>query len=297
MNRSSTTKSVYTPGFTLIELLVVIAIIAILAAILFPVFAQAREKARATTCLSNLKQWGMAAQQYMEDYDERYVPSYMMGYPSTPTASTYRNWTTIEWWDDLLQPYVKSRGVDICPDRQFVEPATQADDQWATVGGQKVKLMSYIVNDMNVFDTYGNAQENAWENDNYPPGYPTTTNPGPRCHFGFQDENFVTDCHWQRGCSVPDAWIATPSDVIWIMDTPYDPPQFTDTSDELWANWDSDWNTQSWVYDTNAWTIHQGGFSAVFADGHAKWEHHGTTKLCEYTIQDDCATTPPNGNG
>src|SRR5437016_11167401 len=59
-------------GFTLIELLVVIAIIAILAAILFPVFAQAREKARQTTCVSNCKQWGVAFMMYLQDYDETY---------------------------------------------------------------------------------------------------------------------------------------------------------------------------------------------------------------------------------
>src|SRR6187551_3779481 len=91
-------------GFTLIELLVVIAIIAILAAILFPVFAQAREKARAATCLSNLKQVGMATRMYTQDYDEVLVPSYL-----------YNSTTTWKWWWDLLQPYVKNMDVFVCP--------------------------------------------------------------------------------------------------------------------------------------------------------------------------------------
>src|SRR5690348_3498076 len=68
-------------GFTLIELLVVIAIIAILAAILFPVFAQAREKARQTACLSNLKQIGLGTMMYAEDYDETYFSGWMWGAP------------------------------------------------------------------------------------------------------------------------------------------------------------------------------------------------------------------------
>ena len=63
-------------GFTLIELLVVIAIIAILAAILFPVFAKAREKARTSSCASNLKQLGLAAMMYVQDYDEKFFPRY-----------------------------------------------------------------------------------------------------------------------------------------------------------------------------------------------------------------------------
>ena len=72
-------------GFTLIELLVVIAIIAILAAILFPVFAQAREKARQSACLSNQKQIGVALSLYIQDYDEM-----------TPSAQTYGRWWTLD---------------------------------------------------------------------------------------------------------------------------------------------------------------------------------------------------------
>lgn len=85
-------------GFTLIELLVVIAIIAILAAILFPVFAQAREKARQSMCISNCKQLCMGTMQYVQDYDETF-PKGWHGYP----AAIY--------WNTVIQPYIKNGEV------------------------------------------------------------------------------------------------------------------------------------------------------------------------------------------
>src|SRR5438132_14163411 len=85
------------PAFTLIELLVVIAIIAILAAILFPVFAQARAKARQATCASNMRELGTAFMMYVQDYDERYPPT------DYDDASGTR-WT----WFQLVDPYIKA---------------------------------------------------------------------------------------------------------------------------------------------------------------------------------------------
>lgn len=91
-------------GFTLIELLVVIAIIAILAAILFPVFAQAREQARKTSCLSNNKQNGLGVLMYVQDYDE------------TMPFTTVDDWSGFFTWQDLVQPYSKNWGIMIDPD-------------------------------------------------------------------------------------------------------------------------------------------------------------------------------------
>lgn len=109
-------------AFTLIEMLVVIAIIAILAAILFPVFAQARAKARQASCLSNCKQIGLATMMYVEDYDELFYPHrFNSGTDSNPflqlggnnyISGAARNKT---FWISLLQPYVKNYQLFECP--------------------------------------------------------------------------------------------------------------------------------------------------------------------------------------
>ncbi len=103
-------------AFTLIELLVVIAIIAILAAILFPVFAQAREKARQTSCLSNMKQIGLGMMQYVQDYDETYSTAYYHNAFNPASGGTSLGYTH---WSFLLQPYIKSDQIWVCPSDQF----------------------------------------------------------------------------------------------------------------------------------------------------------------------------------
>jgi len=109
-------------GFTLIELLVVIAIIAILAAILFPVFARAREKARMASCQSNLKQMALGVLMYAQDYDEITCGAY--GNSSGNPAGSLRpplppgpvtNWTHWWAWCDMVYPYVKNNQLFVCP--------------------------------------------------------------------------------------------------------------------------------------------------------------------------------------
>jgi prepilin-type N-terminal cleavage/methylation domain-containing protein/prepilin-type processing-associated H-X9-DG protein len=100
-------------GFTLIELLVVIAIIAILAAILFPVFAQAKEAAKKTSCSMNMRQMGMAIMMYTGDWEDVYSPGY---YYNDPTQTSNLDNTGINSWSGLVMPYVKSYKAFVCPD-------------------------------------------------------------------------------------------------------------------------------------------------------------------------------------
>lgn len=122
-------------GFTLIELLVVIAIIAILAAILFPVFARARENARRASCQSNLKQIGLGILQYVQDYDEKY--------PMTRTSGIVLNGYSNNYapWHLTIFPYTKSFQLYKCPSNTAEETVRNSWD-----GGKDLVPVSYLCN-------------------------------------------------------------------------------------------------------------------------------------------------------
>ena len=180
-------------GFTLIELLVVIAIIAILAAILFPVFAQAREAARKTACLSNGKQMALGMSMYSQDYDEML--------PRGWTSTGGPNNGARDWKDDI-QPYVKNKPVFNCPSRIMQYPGYGYNVYLATGTGAALAQIQWVSKQILVAD----VRE-------------ATT--GCNCAV---DRVFPIGCKFSNG------------------DTRF-----------------------------GAEARHQGGFTGVFADGHAKW--------------------------
>lgn len=137
-------------GFTLIELLVVIAIIAILAAILFPVFAKAREKARQTSCLSNMRQLNTAFLSYGQDYDEK-LPGMPFGqakpgggsywpwelWPTVPAGAPTEGWARV--YTVALQPYMKNMQLLQCP-------SDSEGDRWSGGGGMSYGYNEYMYN-------------------------------------------------------------------------------------------------------------------------------------------------------
>jgi len=200
-------------AFTLIELLVVVAIVAILAAILFPVFAQARDKARAASCLSNCRQLGMAFMSYAQDYDE-FLP--LTTYPVASNS-----------WTDTVQSYVKNRAILRCP--------SDSSRNWAQplAGQTEVRRSSYFLSAwMAGSNGYGSLA--------------AMQSPASVIYMAESAEEITRD-HFH-----PFYWGSPPEQSNAFMNGLTWDPVAGETL-EL------------------ALRRHQGGFTASYADGHAKW--------------------------
>jgi len=233
-------------GFTLIELLVVIAIIAILAAILFPVFAQAREKARSAACLSNMKQLGNALAMYSQDYDEC-----MPTHENSCSAGKNGQFTGLEWFEQLM-PYVKDTGVFACPSAS-VTSVWKASCYPGLHGGQNFRCNYGFHTGIAHSPFVG-----IWWGQNWRAGlYRIATIPAPADTAVIGDSfvtPWITSADQNYGISIYCAL------ANWPAGTSFDgvqcgcPPAITDLPLAL-----------------KKWTRHQGGSNIVFADGHAKW--------------------------
>jgi prepilin-type N-terminal cleavage/methylation domain-containing protein len=273
-------------GFTLIELLVVIAIIAILAAILFPVFATAREKARQTTCASNEKQIGLGMIQYAQDYDEMFPMAYNANCGSGTTN-----------WPFEIGPYVlKSQlnvanngqaGVWACPDDLIVRPNNGTALSYAVVQG---------------YDTGygpgagfpGDGDDQPWHNQTANDANGCSSVPGRQIsEFPAPATTFLVAENWHD------------LDIIGRTSTPSVPVTFTvGTPVGNGQSWDVE-NSQDGAGGTTAQGIaggkagHSGGWNYLCVDGHVKWMRpENTVETPGAPIQNavtwnNCSTTNP----
>jgi prepilin-type N-terminal cleavage/methylation domain-containing protein/prepilin-type processing-associated H-X9-DG protein len=218
-------------GFTLIELLVVIAIIAILAAILFPVFAQAREKARQTSCLSNMKQIMTGVKMYDQDYDEQSM--YYIWYQNTTTG----NWVT---FTEEILPYIKNTQIFICPS------ASKNPTTYTTSCAGASLISTYIWPGWLAYNYY------SW----FPPY-------GPVMFAGFPAQEGCVGAY--GGCGGVE-FVASPAESVFLMEgyfLAYTPVAGLQMGSACTMGFDYPTNTNIWRHNT--------GMNFSFCDGHAKW--------------------------
>lgn len=252
-------------GFTLIELLVVIAIIAILAAILFPVFAQARAKARQVACLSNARQIGTAQAMYSQDYDETLPLDTYYPFCTYTTPSDFR----IPKWMDMIYPYVKNTQLFTCPDfpadsshheKYVYQPAT-------CTGARATQFGTYVLNGVYPAMTAVSAHG--------PSGKPLAQIASPT------ETIFVVESgDWGVDRSAVEGWTNNPR----VVKT-----NFPVTLNAVIGGKDSVVNK----------LYHNNGMNVVWCDGHAKWQGGdvlvkthpvgpSATPICYlWTIEDD----------
>ena len=225
-------------GFTLIELLVVIAIIAILAAILFPVFAQARAKARQASCLSNQKQIGLAVMQYVQDYDETYPVDNRAYLGTNNDASVVQ-----ASWIRHIQSYSKNLDIFRCPD-------TPVDDDLQIIYGPGGTTNDQIV--VSRRSLGGNGLLFYAANDatgNY-------TVPVPQAAVG-------------RTAELP--MIADSSSFLWTDPRYLMFASYVGTNPKNSTAWATETTAAQRATPDPKYARHNGGTNILFADGHAKW--------------------------
>lgn len=254
-------------GFTLVELLIVIAIIALLAAILFPVFARARENARRSVCLGNLKQIGLALQQYTQDYDEKMpVQTYALTYnfmDASAGATSNSGWaggTTN--WPNALFPYTKSTAIYSCPSALPIVNASGCSiDCTAPTATSKISYFGNAVIIQNYFDNQPLAIASA----------------KPRALSAIPNPEEILFA--QEGLTSYNIAIMYPR----IQ-------QGTPDTYKFWHSYNAATLTESF---TNR---HFDGGNLIFVDGHAKWRTYKTMKAADFGLKNCTAVSGASGD-
>lgn len=226
-------------GFTLIELLVVIAIIAILAAILFPVFAQAREKARQTACLSNLKQLATGGMLYSQDYDEKFF-----AYANETANPAYL-------WNAGFEVYMKNKQVQFCPDAtQMNKPLPGFSAPWGGVNGAWGPAFPDYVGSytMNGYLYYGDVP------------HPVSPN----------GSNLTPFCATQLSAVVSPAKTGWFGDGVWVDAWPRTLVPNSQPCDPKHIDYNTNDSGGNGLYRMCV-ARHSGGLDLAYVDGHAKW--------------------------
>lgn len=225
-------------AFTLIELLVVIAIIAILAAILFPVFGRARENARRSSCSSNLKQIGLAFAQYAQDYDERYpgAINYAMAGESPDNAVKYN-----VAWDVMIAPYL---GFKVDPYRAPLImqcPSDAKARKWNITGR-----------------SYSMPGSGDWEEGK-----------GSTPETAMMGGTLRTAGGYYQGRTLSE--VPVPAQTLMVVENPQDTNWWANNSGALCGSVEEQ-DTWSWdEWPARGKPLHFNGYNYLFADGHVKW--------------------------
>ncbi len=254
-------------AFTLIELLVVIAIIAILAAILFPVFAQAREAARKTACLSNSKQLGLAVMQYVQDYDEMYPCNSWNPVPiGTTDNDSHVNMASMAQWMWRVMPYQKNRQILVCPSdpnpKHWISGYdTDPTDCWAIPTPisyhSNQEIMGYGgLDNGNGVDCDGETSASEDWSLSYPPT-PMAKVPTPASTYMIAD----------YGKYFMEAW--------WVNNLRN--ANYSRIKNKAAHGGGYYANDKTWIYPDPAARRHQEGQNITFADGHSKF--HRNTQI------------------
>lgn len=224
-------------GFTLIELLVVIAIIAILAAILFPVFAKAREKARQTSCLNNVRQLATATLAYIQDYDETWMPNA----PDRYDKSSWSTWLAYNAPQAKLMPYIKNFQIFACPSR--------SDGKCSTGATPTLGALAYPPEYSGLAMNYGPNRIGNLGNPGPPNPMKLAELPNPVDIPAWADTTYGTSIGASRCVAYPK--LSYSMDGVSGVACTY-------------ATWIP-------AHPGSDYTVHNGGSNICFFDGHAKW--------------------------